>query len=375
MASHNKRSGPTKGRTKNKHWKFIKETIRQMQLAKTILPGSSSHHSRSRFVVAAGEEHYPHARTPESSISRRGRRPDYNIRKRAPTPPNVSHTIMADGEDHDDGEEVHNHASFATSDSESTYDDGDGMKKTRNNKSTLHSSLEDARQHLLAQAYRRRRLVFLQQTSAEEEFICQTLGMDKAYGNCTRHPNQPITANPQTLLMGMEYSPVKTCKICQSEMRAGPGALQSSCANLQGLGDVIAQVRKLQSNTNEWDKRTKLLGASLRSLNNSSHRSGTIGSMSSVIPEEQPFIANHIEHEFGDFAEDGSISINDLQESLHNSIHSISSHKERNNMSSLSSINLSEEEWAEQLKHRIVQVRAWDDRFAMKESPDILPIL
>ena len=78
------------------------------------------------------------------------------------------------------------------------------------------------------------------------------------------------------------------------------------------------------------------------------------------------------EDEVPDFAEDASLSLKDLHESLHTlTNHSGTNHTAtgRTNRSGASSIQYTEEEWAAQLSRRIVQVRTWEDRFAIKNHP------
>jgi hypothetical protein len=377
---------------RNKHWKFLRKTFQAAQLAKSILPGSS--HAPLEDVEAdknqSAKDSLPSPlHRSLSSPLRQGKRPGSGILKGVnKSVPSVPLHAAVSGDESSSSSSSESDASFA--------DDENGFSEdSRDGKVQHEISLEIAKQRILARAHKRRRLTFLQQTAVEEDFICKTLGMDQVYGRCIRHSNQPITPNPQALLWGTEFCTIQTCRICQSEMRAGPTALQTSCVSLPTMGSVIEQVQQMQSNTKEWDKRTKILGASVMEMNHShdsydffhtSQNSNSYGHDVNIIIEassshhsvsNQPSASMRTdtipeESELEDFVEDGSLSLNDL----HGSLHAYTNHSGTNhtatttsNRSTESSIQYTEEEWAAQLSRRIVQVRTWQDRFAIKNHP------
>jgi Subunit CCDC53 of WASH complex len=432
-------------KTRNKHWKFVKRTFRQSHFAKALLPGGSGHAPLTDDDEEEGRQSQAHTQTQaqaqtqaaaaaanppqpprlqqsysEASTLKRGKRPlnananinahtnSINLRDLS------SETMSDDGGDQFNDElpgpapqpftrnkrtgslkrlnsyHIHNdgthHDSFHSASANADDDDGTASEGSKPPTTvSSHSSVEDARQNLLAKAHQRRRLGFLQHTAEEEDFICKTLGMDRVYGKCIRHPNQPITANVHAFFMGTNddyFCQVRTCRVCQSEMRAGPTALQSSCANLPNMGNVIEQVQRLQSNTQEWDRRTKILGASVADLNHTAAAAATTTTTTTTTANSGSHHTHSVRDEtiqedaaVEEFGGDDSLSLMDLQR--HSSSHTnLTGHSFSNpqpprssNQSSSSSIKYTEDEWAKQLSRRIAQVRTWEDRFAIKNHP------
>lgn len=187
--------------------------------------------------------------------------------------------------------------------------------------------------------------------------------MDNRFGMCLRHPNQPIANNRQSIFLGIVFCPVKTCLVCKSESQAlgemGPDCRQSnSRQQVQGRGNSIEEVQQSHVVKREGDKETKVLGTSSSSGNwevsdHSQEISGT--SHARTIDEDRPKMDSP-----------GAASLNLLDLEILTQHRTNNDESKNTILSSTSSLHTTEDEWAEQVRCRVLQVRSWEDRFAIK---------
>ncbi len=406
----------TRRKPKNKHWKFLRKTFQQLALARAVVSSDSksddeeedtilgrengpvrdrrnSHESGpSRNLgnhVGVSEEHssfhrYDQQQQKQSLLQRQlpnnlsatanpylgGRRPSETSLDGS-----SKSTLSSSNHRNQDHEQQSLDSGFNSTGNQRGVPSALSLTTpTTDDRSTSTStpvSFAAQRQRLLNQ----RRHAFLQQTATEEDFICKALGMDNRFGMCIRHPNQPIATNTQGLLMGTALYRVKTCLVCKSETQAlgatGPDGNQLVGRHSPGMGNVIDQVQRLQRNKREWDRRTKLLagspgGANWDASDHSLKTSGT--NTTGTIDEQLPTPTVALDAEAGT----ASLSLLDLESSpLSRQQHQPPGDDESKNMilSSASSLQYTEDEWAEQVRYRVMQVRSWEDRFAIRYHP------
>jgi hypothetical protein len=131
---------------------------------------------------------------------------------------------------------------------------------------------------------------------------------------CLRHPNQLVR----------EYTPVykfdkvRVCRICNSENRAG-GSRSLPNGN---MAHVIGDIQQLQANKQEWRKKTNVM-------------------------------------------------YHGKSEVSRSSVMSIMSHDDVDDEEDLKEDPLTDEEWMEQVRQRVLQVQAWESRSCLKYNPKV----
>lgn len=194
----------------------------------------------------------------------------------------------------------------------------------------------------LKEESRHRRLRHLQDVVTQEAFICKTLGMDHL-GMCIHHPNQYIYEIPQyesifKTIKEKRGRFVKTCMICRSEACQASDRGAELLRHSPKMINVIKQVQNLQSDRKEWRKRTDILGMK-SSHHNNEIRSNYKSMMRKRSNHSSDNTDNESETSGDEFCGDdncGSLTPND---------------------------------WVECARSRVLQVRSWEDRFAIKYHP------
>eukprot|EP00537_Pseudo-nitzschia_pungens_P008472 CAMPEP_0172379366 /NCGR_PEP_ID=MMETSP1060-20121228/69895_1 /TAXON_ID=37318 /ORGANISM="Pseudo-nitzschia pungens, Strain cf. cingulata" /LENGTH=1489 /DNA_ID=CAMNT_0013107107 /DNA_START=196 /DNA_END=4665 /DNA_ORIENTATION=+ len=212
------------------------------------------------------------------------------------------------------------------------------------------------------EAHRRRRL-FLQKVLAEEAFICKTLGMDHS-GMCIRHPDQYIFQIPQhESIFKTSYSKigkaveiVNTCRICRSEACYGTKNGGVLHRHKPGMIGVVKEIQQLQSDRTEWKKRTNILGMK------TSHHGDSIRCHARSMQLKRSANGNaHLDNSNGDGNGNGNgdgdgdgdgDAMDDDSETSEDEF-----------------CSMTPDEWVEFARFRILQVRSWEDRFAIKNHP------
>ena len=215
--------------------------------------------------------------------------------------------------------------------------DANGLCKSGKMMKIIDSSQSEmniinSKSQMLEEDSHRRRHRYLQNSLMEEAFICKTFGMDRS-GMCIRHPNQIIFDIPQQSIGMTEYQnhPVNTCRICRSESKGGgDGHVRR---HQPAMINVIEEVQKMQSNRKEWKKRTGILG-----MKSSHHVLQIRSNRNSLKMNEDDSLDG--DDDSGD--EFGGDSDEDC---------------------------LTEKEWEELARFRIIQVRVWQDYFGIKHHP------
>ena len=302
-----------KRRKPSRNWDFVRKTFRQYNLAKSIILPTS----------------------PEQIIEDIDKSTEKTTSK---STEGESCSTSADAHEQND------RSSSPLTDADGLCKSGRMMKTLDSSQSEMNSNIINNKSPLLEEDSNRRRHRYLQNALMEEAFICKNFGMDRS-GMCIRHPNQIIFDIPQQSIGMTEYQNhhVNTCRICRSESKGGGDG--NVRRHQPAMINVINEVQKMQSNRKEWKKRTGILGMKsshhvILGMKSSHHVLQIRSNRNSLKMNEDDSLDDDDDDDSGD--EFGGENDDDC---------------------------LTEKEWEELARFRIIQVRVWQDYFGIKHHP------